>query len=43
MTITVSQEDDDTAEISYSVPVHRSELSSDGTWIVDVKDKSDHQ
>ena len=40
MTIIVQQEDEDTAEISYSDPVCKSELSSDGTWIVDVKDKS---
>ena len=40
MTITVQQEDDDMGEISYTIPVHRSELSSNGTWIVDVKDKS---
>ena len=37
MIITVPQEDDDTGD---TIPVHGSELSSDGTWIVDVKDKS---
>ena len=40
MTVTVPQEDDDMGEISYTIPVHRSKLSSNGTWIVDVKDKS---
>ena len=33
-------EDDDTGEISYSVPVCQRELNSNGTWVVNMKEKS---